>query len=376
MFKADVIIVGAGPVGCVLANKIATELNLSCLIIEKRNHIAGNCYDEKNKKGVLYHKYGPHYLRFKDNKIFKYLSKFTKWIPGNYIVQSFVDKKLYPFPINLNTLEKFFNIKFKSKKEAIDFIKKKQIKNKSLNNSEDFILSKLGTEIYEKFYKNYTIKQWGVSPKKLSSTVAGRVPIRYDRNPYYVKEKLKFMPKQGFTLMFKKMITSKKIKLSLNTDFFKIRKQIKYNKFLIYTGTPDKFFDYKYGKLDWRSLAFKFETYKKNLIQNSVQYNFPNDFKFTRKVEIKHVTRQKIPFTVISKEFPKSKGEPYYPIINKNNLNKFSKYEKLIKKIKNKNVFFEGRLAQYKYFNTDEVIERALNLFKILKKKYKNNSNN
>ena len=371
MFKADVVIVGAGPVGCVLANKFATELNLSCLIIEKRNHIAGNCYDEKNKKGVLYHKYGPHYLRFKNNKVFKYLSKYTKWIPGNYIVQSVVDKKLYPFPINLDTLEKFFNVKFKSKKEAINFLKKKRIKNKNIKSSEDFILSKLGPEIYEKFYKNYSIKQWGISPKKLSSTVAGRVPIRFNRNPYYVNEKLKFMPKNGFTHMFNKIIDNKKIKVSLNTDFFKIRNKIIYNKFLIYTGTPDRFFDYKFGKLNWRSLDFKFETFKKNLIQSSVQYNFPNDFKFTRKVEIKHVTKQKTPFTVISKEYPKSKGDPYYPIINKNNLVKFDKYKKLIKKLESKNIFFEGRLAQYRYFNTDEVIERALNLFNFIKKNLK-----
>ena len=193
MFKADVIIVGAGPVGCVLAHKISTELNLSCLIIEKRNHIAGNCYDEKNKKGVLYHKYGPHYLRFKNKKIFKYLSNFTDWIPGEYIVKSCVDKKLYPFPINLDTLENFFDVKFKSKKEAIEFINKKKIKIKNPKNSEDFILSKLGSEIYEKFYKNYTIKQWGINPRKLSSNIAGRVPIRFNRNPYYVNEKLKFM---------------------------------------------------------------------------------------------------------------------------------------------------------------------------------------
>ena len=262
MYKSDVIIVGAGPVGCVLANKITSELNLKCLIIEKRDHIAGNCFDEINKKGLLYHKYGPHYLRFKSKKIFKYLSEFTKWIPGEYIVKSVVDNKHYPFPINLDTLEMFFNTKFRNKKEAIQFIKKKQVKIKA-NNSENFILSKLGKEIYEKFYKNYTIKQWGIHPKKLSNKIAGRVPIRYNRNPYYVNEKMKFMPKKGFTHMFKKMTSNKKIKFCLNTDFFKIRDKIEFDQFLIYTGTPDKYFDYKYGKLDWRSLKFKFETFKK-----------------------------------------------------------------------------------------------------------------
>jgi len=371
IYASDVIIIGAGPVGCVLANKISTELGLNCLIIEQRKHVAGNCYDEKNNKGVLYHKYGPHYLRFKSKRIFKFLSNFTEWIPGDYIVQSYVDKILYPFPINLDTLEKFFNIKFKSKNDAINFINSKKIKIKNPKNSEDLILSKLGSEIYEKFYKNYTIKQWGIHPRKLSSSITGRVPIRLNRDPYYVNEKLKFMPKHGFTKMFETMINNKNIKLCLNTNFFKIRNNVKFSKFMIYTGTPDKFFNFKYGKLNWRSLNFKFETYKKDFIQNSVQYNFPNDYNFTRKVEIKHVTKQKTSYTVISKEYPNSKGDPYYPIINDQNLNKFNKYKKLIDKVENQNIFFEGRLAQYKYFNTDEVIERALDLFNILKKKYK-----
>ena len=371
VYASDVIIIGAGPVGCVLANKISTELGLNCLIIEQRKHVAGNCYDEKNNKGVLYHKYGPHYLRFKSKRIFKYLSNFTEWIPGDYIVQSYVDKILYPFPINLDTLEKFFNIKFKSKNDAINFINSKKIKIKNPKNSEDLILSKLGSEIYEKFYKNYTIKQWGINPRKLSSSITGRVPIRLNRDPYYVNEKLKFMPKHGFTKMFETMINNKNIKLCLNTNFFKIRNNVKFSKFMIYTGTPDKFFNFKYGKLNWRSLNFKFETYKKDFIQNSVQYNFPNDYNFTRKVEIKHVTKQKTSYTVISKEYPNSKGDPYYPIINDQNLNKFNKYKKLIDEAENQNIFFEGRLAQYKYFNTDEVIERALNLFNILKMKYK-----
>ena len=367
MIESDVIIVGAGPVGCVLANKISEDLKLNCLIIEKRNHIAGNCYDTYNSKGLLYHKYGPHYLRFKNKKTLKYLSKFTKWIPGNYIVKSVVDNKLYPIPINLETLEKFFKIKFKNKKEVLNFIKKKRIKIKNPKNFEEYVLSKLGKEIYEKFYKNYTIKQWGMDPKKLSKEIAGRLPIRMDRNPYYVKEKLRFMPKNGFTKMFGNMTKNKKIKIKLNCDFYKIKNKIRYKYFLIYTGEPDRYFNYKYGKLDWRSLIFKFNSYKKRKIQKFVQYNYPNEHKFTRTVEIKHVTKQKSNFTVISKEFPTNKGEPYYPISSKRNINLFNKYQKLISKENKKNVFFEGRLAKYRYFNTDEVIESALNLFKKLK---------
>ena len=369
--ESDVIIIGAGPVGCVLANKISNELKLNCLIIEKRNHIAGNCYDEYNSKGLLYHKYGPHYLRFKNRKTLNYLSKFTKWIPGNYIVKSVIDKKLYPMPINLETLEMFFQKKFKSKKDVINFLNKKKTKIKNPKNFEEFVLSKLGKEIYEKFYKNYTIKQWGMNPKKLSKEIAGRLPIRFNRNPYYVKEKLRFMPKKGFTEMFKKMINNKKIEVKLNCDFHKIRNKIRFKHFMIYTGEPDRYFNFKYGKLDWRSLIFRFKNYKKKRMQKFVQYNYPNDFNFTRTVEIKHVTNQKSKYTVISKEYPTNKGDPYYPLSDKKNLKLFDKYEKLILKENKRNIFFEGRLAKYKYFNTDEVIESSLKLFKNLKIRYK-----
>ena len=373
MIIDDVIIIGGGPVGCVLAERIKNVLNLSCTIIEKRNHVGGNCYDEYNSKGLLYHKYGPHYLRFKNKKTMNYLSKFTKWIPGEYIVKSSFDKKLYPIPINLNTLEMFFNRKFKTKKDVINFINKKRISIKDPKNFEEFVLSKLGKEIYEKFYKKYTIKQWNIHPRKLSKEIAGRLPIRYNRNPYYVKEKLRFMPKDGFTKMFLKMISNKKIKVKLNTDYFKLRNKIRFTKFMIYTGEPDRYFDYRYGKLDWRSLIFKFRNIKKNNIQTCVQYNYPNNFKYTRTVEIKKFTKQKSKYTVISKEFPTNKGDPYYPISDKKNLKLFKKYNSLITKEVKKNIFFEGRLAKYKYFNTDEVIESALILFKKLKKKYKIN---
>ena len=371
MIESDVIIVGGGPVGCVLANKLSSELNLKCLIIEKRNHIAGNCYDEYNKKGLLYHKYGPHYLRFKNRKTLNYLSKFTKWIPGEYIVKSYVNKKLYPIPINLETLEMFFNRKFNSKKDVMDFLDKKRIKLKKIKNAEDFILSKLGKEIYENFYKNYTIKQWGIHPRNLSKTITGRLPIRINRNPYYVKEKLRLMPKKGFTEMFKKMINNKNVTVKLNTDFNKIKKNLRFKHFLIYTGEPDRYFNYKYGKLNWRSLIFKFKNHKKKLLQKCVQYNYPNDHKYTRTVEIKHVTKQKSNYTVISKEYPTNKGDPYYPIINDKNLRLFKKYEKLMNKEAKNNIFFEGRLARYTYYNTDEVIERALDLYLNLKKKFK-----
>ena len=363
----DVLIIGAGPVGCVMAERFSSINNFKCLIVDKRNHIAGNCYDKINSKGLLYHKYGPHYLRFKNKNIYKYLSNFTKWIDGNYIVKSIVNKKKYPFPINIKTLELFFNKKFKSKKDLINFIDKKKINIKNPKNSEEFILSRLGREVYEAFYKNYTIKQWGVNPKKLPKEIVGRVPIRFNKDDRYVNEKIQVMPKNGFTSMFKNMINNRNITVSLNTDFKKIKNLAKPKLFTIYTGCPDEYFDYKFGKLDWRSLKFSFKNYKKKYLQDCVQYNFPNEKKYTRSVEIKHVTKQRSNFTVISREYPTSKGDPYYPINTKVNITKFNKYKKLIVKEEKKNVFFEGRLATYRYLNTDEVIEKALLLYKRLK---------
>ena len=367
----DLLIVGAGPVGCVIAERAANIKNWNSIIIDKRNHIAGNCYDETNRKGIRIHKYGPHYMRFKKKKIYNYVSKFTQWIKGNYIVKSNVNGKLYPMPINLTTLEKFFNKKFKSPSQAKKFIKDLQIKKKKIKNSEDFILYKLGKEIYENFYKNYTIKQWGIHPKNLHKNIVGRLPIRFNRNPYYVNQKLKVMPKHGYTKLFNKMTDNKNIQISLNTSYQKIKDKIKPKIATIYTGPPDTFFNYKYGKLDWRSLEFKFKTLKKEKVQNCVQINFPNEKRYTRKVEIKHVTRQKSKYSTISFEFPKSSGDPYYPINNKKNRKIFEKYKKLIKKEEKNNIFFEGRLATYRYLNMDEVIECALNLFDKLKKKYR-----
>ncbi len=369
--KPDLLIVGAGPVGCVIAERAAKIKKWNSIIVEKRNHIAGNTYDEKNNKGLRIHKYGPHYMRFKKKRIFNYVSKFTKWIKGNYIVKSSIKGKLYPIPINLTTLEKFFNKKFKSKHEAKKFIKTIRLKKSKINNSEDFILSKLGREIYENFYKNYTIKQWGIHPKKLDKSIVGRLPIRFNRDPYYVNQKLKVMPKDGYTNLFSNMISDKKISVLLNTSYKEIKKIILPKIATIYTGPPDLFFNYKYGKLDWRSLHFQFKTLKKKWIQECVQINFPNDYKYTRRVEIKHVTKQKSKYSTMSYEFPSSKGDPYYPISDSRNKKLFIKYEKLIKKAEKNNIYFEGRLAKYKYLNMDEVIERALILFDKLKKKYK-----
>jgi UDP-galactopyranose mutase len=349
-----ILIVGAGPVGCTIA-EILSKNSYKIDIFESRDHIAGNCYDFKNQFGVLVHKYGPHYFRTNSKKVFKYLSKFTKWIPGNYFVNSYVDGKYYDFPINLNTINKFFNKKFTSA-EAKKFLKEKSKKKIKKLNFETYLISKIGEKLYKKFYKNYTIKQWGVNPKLISASVAKRIPIKFNRDKDYITSRFKFMPKNGFARMFKKMISHKNIHVKLNKKYiYKPDDLIKYNK-IVFTGPIDSFFNFRFGKLGWRSLRFDFLSYKKKYKQHCLQINYPNNYNFTRKVEYKYVTKQKINYTTISKEYPKSKGDPYYPRSTEKDKKILKLYDEAKKYFEKKGFYFAGRLAEYKYINTDQAI--------------------
>ena len=365
-----VLIVGAGPVGCTVAN-ILSNKNFNINIIDSRNHIGGNCYDYKDKYGLLVHKYGPHYFRSNKKKIIDYLGKFTKWIPGNYIVNSFIDKKFYDFPINLNTINKFFNKKF-TPSEAKKYLKKislekKKFKNK--NNFETYLLSKVGKNLYEKFYKNYTIKQWNTNPTLLSENIAKRIPLKFNYDNEYITSKYKLMPKFGFTKMFEKMISNKNIKLSLKKKFIFSNQHLNEFDIIVYTGPIDSFFNFKHGKLGWRSLKFVFKSYKRKYKQHCLQINYPNDFKFTRSVEYKYVTNQKSNFTSLSYEYPKSKGDPYYPISTQHDKKILKLYNIEKKNLEKQGIFFAGRLAEYKYINTDEAVGIGLSLSKKILKK-------
>ncbi len=365
--KADLIICGAGPVGCVIAERAAKVLDWKVMIIDKRNHIAGNCYDEYYSGGILIHKYGPHYFRSHSKALIDYLSQFTDWIPGNYFVKSYSRGEYFNFPINLSTLEQFFNRKFTAE-EAREFLIGVRIENENPQNSEEFVLSRVGHELYEAFYLGYTKKQWDIHPKDLAPSVCGRIPIRFNNDCRYVDHKYQLTPGDGFTSLFQSMIDHPNIHLLLNTNYFDIKDQIKPQKATVYTGPVDAYFDYKLGKLPWRSLQFDFKKYHENLVQPVVQINFPNDFDYTRSVEIKHVTRQKHPHTVVSYEYPMPEGDPYYPIPNIANAALYKKYKTMADEEKhNKKVFFAGRLAQYTYMNTDEAIEIALKTFDEIK---------
>lgn len=359
----DLVIVGAGPVGCVVAERAASQLGWNCLIVEKRNHIAGNCYDRVHESGVLIHQYGPHYFRTNDRNLLEYLSQFTDWIPGDYFVKSLSQGRLFPFPLNLKTLEEFFGRTF-TPAEAQAFLEEKREKIDNPSNSEEFVLSRVGRELYEAFYLGYTVKQWDLHPRQLDASVCGRIPVRLNRDERYVDHQFQVTPKHGFTAMFSKMIHHPRIKVMLQTDFRDIRNWVKPRRHTVYCGPIDEYFDRKLGALPWRSLNFEFKHYEQEFMQPCVQINYPNDFAYTRSVEIKRVTRQLHPHTVISYEYPTSEGDPYYPVPNSANRRLFQSYWSLAEAEERRSrTLFAGRLAQYKYINMDEAITEALRLF-------------
>lgn len=366
MQDLDLLIVGAGPVGCVIAERAAQLRGWRSLIVDKRNHIAGNCHDRYHDSGVMIHSYGPHYFRTNNPRLLGYLSRFTPWIPGNYIVKSRVNGQLFPFPINLTTLEMFFGRKLDeaSARRLLDEI---VVPNADPANSEEFVLSRVGKELYEAFYLGYTQKQWGVHPTQLAASVCGRIPVRLNRDERYVDHGNQLMPAHGYTRLFENMIDHDLIHVMLQTDFDAIRGVFTPRIGTVYCGPLDQYFGCRYGKLGWRSLEFEFRQFQQEFVQPCVQINYPNDFDYTRSVEIKHVTAQRHHETVVSYEYPRSQGDPYYPIPSTESTRLYSRYNSLAEReqVENK-VFFAGRLAKYRYLNMDEAMESALATFEEL----------
>lgn len=359
----DLLVCGAGPVGCVVAERAANVLGWKVFVVDRRPHVAGNCFDSFHPNGVLIHNYGPHYFRTNDDALLKYLSRFTEWIPARYEVQSSVKGKLYPFPINLTTLEQFYGRELNAE-AAEELLAKHRIPIDQPRNSEEVVLSRVGRELYEAFYKNYTIKQWGRAPSELDAEVCGRVPVRMNRDSRYVDHKHQVMPRLGFTSLFSKMLRHRKIRILLDCSYHEVRRLIKPRHATVYSGPIDEYFNCRLGKLPYRSLKFDFVSDETEIVQPCVQINYPNDHAYTRSVEIKHVTRQKHPETVISFETPSAAGEPFYPVPQSQNRVLYERYRKLAEhETRSQAVYFCGRLAQYRYFNTDEVIQEALKCF-------------
>lgn len=355
----DYLIVGAGFAGSVLAERLATVENKRVLLIDKRNHIGGNAYDYYNNDGILIHKYGPHIFHTNSGEVFNYLSKFTEWRNYQHKVLASVDGQLVPIPINLTTINKLYNLDL-SADEVTAFLAAKGEPITQVKTSEDVVVKAVGRELYEKFFKNYTRKQWDLDPSELDASVSARVPTRTNKDDRYFTDSYQAMPLHGYTRMFEKMLDHPNIKVMLNTDYHEIVNEVKHQK-LVFTGPVDEYFDYCYGKLPYRSINFKFETLDQENFQQTGTINYPNDYGFTRITEFKHLTGQQHKKTSVVYEFPTAEGDPYYPVPRPENALVYKKYQALANE---SDTLFVGRLATYRYYNMDQVVAQALSTFK------------
>lgn len=361
----DYLIVGAGFAGSVCAERLA-QAGFKVLLIDRRNHIGGNAYDHFDDAGVLVHKYGPHIFHTNSERVFQYLTQFTAWRPYEHRVLASVDGKLLPVPINLDTVNAVFNKQMNSE-ECAEFLASLAEPIEKVRNSEDVVVSKVGRVLYEKFIKGYTNKQWSLDPSELDPSVLARIPSRTNRDDRYFLDKFQAMPLHGYTRMFEKMTTHPNIKILLNADYREIRDTIPH-KDIIFTGPVDEFFDYRHGKLPYRSLEFRFETHERKLIQPVAVINYPNEHDYTRVTEFKHLTGQQHSRTTLVYEYPRAEGDPYYPIPQPQNAELYRKYAHLAENTPG--VHFVGRLATYKYYNMDQVVAQALaTVDKILERK-------
>ena len=363
------LIVGCGLSGCVIARKLA-EKNEKVLIIEKRDHIGGNCYDYIDKDtNILVNKYGPHFFHTNDEKVWKYINKYEKWERYEHTVLGYIDNKYVTIPVNISTVNKLCNENIQTEKEMDEWLKKNQVKYDEIKNGEEMAKSRVGEVLYEKVFKNYTYKQWNKFPNSLKPEVLARIPVRNNQDTRYFSDKYQVLPKNGYTKFFENILDHPLIETKLNTDYFQFRKENNLNTFkgIIYTGPIDHYFSSEgYEKLQYRSIKFVFERhFNMNYYQPSAQVNYPGlDKKFTRITEYKHCLNQKSKHTIISKEYGCDDGEPYYPVLTERNLQLYEKYKKLSDNLKKKNIHFIGRLANYKYFNMDQAIKNALDYFK------------
>ncbi len=356
----DYLVVGAGFSGSVVAERLASQLGKRVLVIDKRPHIGGNTYDFYNEDGVLVHRYGPHIFHTSSQKVVDYLSCFTEWRPYEHRVLAQVDGKLLPIPINLDTVNGLYGLNLDSAGME-KFLAERVESRTEIRTSEDIVVSRIGRELYEKFFRNYTRKQWGLDPSELDSCVAGRIPVRFDRDDRYFSDSFQAMPLEGFTRLFERMLAHPNISVALSTDYREVMSGYPFAK-VVYTGPIDEFFDHRFGPLPYRSLRFEHRTHDREQFQPAAVVNYPNDHDYTRITEFKHLTGQKHEKTSIVYEYPTDDGEPYYPIPRPENAELYERYRALASATAG--VYFCGRLANYRYFNMDQVVAQALHMYR------------
>jgi UDP-galactopyranose mutase len=351
------VVVGAGYAGSVVARVLAEERGEEVLVVEKHDHVGGHAYDHYNEHGVLVHKYGPHIFHTNDKEVWDWLSRFTDWHHYQHRVLSYVDGMLVPMPISAESVNALYNLSL-SAKEVEEWLKAQAEPIAEPKNSEELVLSKAGRDIYEKFFKNYTYKQWERWPSELDPSVISRIPTRSNRDTRYFADKYQGLPKRGYAHMFRNILDHKNIKVMLNANWQEMRDRLEWDR-LYFTGPIDAYYDQRFGKLGYRSVRFEYETFfDREFYQGCGTVNYPNDYDFTRITEYKYLTGQKLPHTTIAREYSQAEGEPFYTIPDAANREAAKKYLELSEK--EGKVRFVGRLAEYRYYNMDAVTARAL----------------
>jgi UDP-galactopyranose mutase len=354
----DYLVVGAGFAGAVVASQMARTFGKRVLLVDRREHIGGNAYDHPDAAGILVHKYGPHIFHTNSKDIFEYLTQFTDWRQYEHRVLAAVDGKLVPVPVNLDTVNAIYNLRL-NENELEHYFDQVAEKPEKIRTSEDVMVSRVGRDLYEKLFRGYTRKQWGLDPSDLDASVCARIPVRLNRDDRYFTDQFQAMPAAGYTRMFENMLDHPNITLMLNTDYRDVVHKVSFRE-MVYSGPIDEFFDCRFGKLPYRSLQFRHETLNMEQLQPVAVLNYPNDHGYTRVTEFKHLTGQIHSKTSVVYEYPCAEGDPYYPVPRPDNAALYKKYEEL--GAATPNVHFVGRLATYRYYNMDQVVAQALTL--------------
>ncbi len=359
--KYDVLVVGAGLAGSTAARLLA-EKGKKILVIEQRPYVGGNCLDFTNESGIIVHQYGPHIFHTNNKPVWDFVQRFSKFNHFQHTVLSFAEGRFIPFPINRDTICSVFGVTI-SVGEVHEFLSAevgKSTFNSPPKNFRDAVVAQVGEKLYDLFFKNYTLKQWEKDPEELSPEIASRIPVRENRDPRYFTDKYQGIPELGYSAMINNMLDHPAITVLCNTDYAAIKDEVQ-SEMTVYTGKLDVFFDQVYGELDYRSVKFDFETKNVEFYQPAAVVNYPNDYDFTRITEFKHFTGVKQPVTTICREFPSAQGEPCYVVISDDNLEKRAKYISESIQLEESGKFtFVGRLAEYKYYNMDQVIDSVM----------------
>ena len=361
----DTLIVGCGYAGSIMAERLASRLDHRVLVIDRRDHIAGNAYDYYDEAGVQVHKYGPHIFHTNSEKVVDYLSNFTEWRPYEHRVLASVDDKLVPMPINRETVNAIYDLDLQTDEEVEAFYAERREERPLMKTSEDSVVAKVGWDLYTKFFQGYTRKQWDLDPSELHASVCARIPIRTNTDDRYFTDSHQAMPAEGYTAMFERILDHPNIEVRLGVDFDEIKDEVEYDH-LVWTGPIDQYFGLQYGPLPYRSLHFELETVETPNGEYALPagtVNEPNqEVPYTRATEFRRLAAQDgLERSTIAYEYPRAEGDPYYPIPRDANRELFKRYRALADELDD--VTFVGRLGNYQYLNMDQVTAQALSTF-------------